>query len=234
MQDLEKFPLISCIMPTANRPELLKLAIDSFLSQTYENKELLILDDGKSPSLDKDYCKDKENIKYSYEGPIRKAIPKKLNILSERASGEIIARFDDDDYSAPERLFTQYKVIQQGASFTGFHCILFYHILSQKVYKYFSSKNYACGTSFMFTKAFWEDNPFDELKILGEDNNLLDRTRYTKDSIVAINGEKLIVARVHPKSSVTKELTVAGGFIEQPFSVLPQDFIELLNKESLA
>ena len=232
-------PLISCIMPTANRPEYIKLAIDSFLSQDYDNKELLILDDGKTPSLDISQYSGKGNIKYQYDGPIRKVIAKKLNLLCAWASGDIIARVDDDDYSAPSRLSKQYEIMNAGAEFTGFHCILFFDELSGKVYKYFSSRNFACGTSFMFTKDFWRSYKFNELSILGEDTELLDRIDSTgrkiaHSKLVAINGEQLIVARIHKKTSAAKTLEVANGYIEQSKDVLPEGFKALLNQEMAA
>ncbi|RPJ87285.1 MAG: glycosyltransferase, partial [Acidobacteria bacterium] len=40
--------LVSAIMPTANRPQYVGSAITCFQAQTYEPKELLILDDGDS------------------------------------------------------------------------------------------------------------------------------------------------------------------------------------------
>ena len=39
-------PLISIIIPTYQRSRSLKIALESVLSQTYENYEILIMDDG--------------------------------------------------------------------------------------------------------------------------------------------------------------------------------------------
>lgn len=44
-------PLVSIIMPTFNRPTYLKRAIDSCLNQTYDNIEVLVIDDN-NPSSD--------------------------------------------------------------------------------------------------------------------------------------------------------------------------------------
>lgn len=225
------YPLISCIMPTANRPEYIKSAIDSFLSQSYENKELLILDDGKQPSLDITQYGGQGNIKYQYDGPIRKSIPKKLNLLCSWAAGEIIARFDDDDYSAPERLSTQYKVIKEGPLFTGFHSFLFYVEKTKKIYKYFTSRHFSSGASFMFSKMLWEENKFDELKILGSDITFLNKHQ---KHLVAINGEKLLVARIHAKTSATKTLEEWNGYIELDKNVLPEGFLSLLEEKIAA
>ncbi|MGY0036917.1 glycosyltransferase [Pedobacter sp. NJ-S-72] len=40
-------PLVSCIMPTANREKFIPFAIAYFMTQSYRNKELIIIDDGK-------------------------------------------------------------------------------------------------------------------------------------------------------------------------------------------
>ena len=39
-------PLVSCVMPTADRRLFVPLAIRNFQSQDYTNKELVIVDDG--------------------------------------------------------------------------------------------------------------------------------------------------------------------------------------------
>lgn len=45
-QDDTDYPLVSIIIPTYNRPEYLKEAVGSAISQTYPNKEILVVDDG--------------------------------------------------------------------------------------------------------------------------------------------------------------------------------------------
>ena len=41
-------PLISVVIPTYQRRDKLKVTLDSVLSQTYENYEVLIMDDGST------------------------------------------------------------------------------------------------------------------------------------------------------------------------------------------
>ena len=41
-------PLVSCIMPTADRRRFVPRAVHQFLAQDYPNKELVILDDDTS------------------------------------------------------------------------------------------------------------------------------------------------------------------------------------------
>lgn len=45
------YPLISVIIPTYNRIEMLKRAVQSVLKQTYKNYEIIIIDDNSNVML---------------------------------------------------------------------------------------------------------------------------------------------------------------------------------------
>src|SRR5437763_904922 len=95
---------ISVIIPTYNREPYLLEAINCFLEQNYNNKELLILDDSDLPSEKIQFLSQQHTaIRYIYQKE-RLTIGEKLNKLIELAQGSIIARFDDDDLYAPEYL----------------------------------------------------------------------------------------------------------------------------------
>jgi glycosyltransferase involved in cell wall biosynthesis len=49
---MNALPLVSCIMPTANRRAFVPRAIQYFLRQDYPEKELVILDDGEDSVAD--------------------------------------------------------------------------------------------------------------------------------------------------------------------------------------
>jgi glycosyltransferase involved in cell wall biosynthesis len=110
-------PLVSCIMPTFNRRAFIPLALKSFLSQDYPNKELIVVDDGddKIGAL----VEGLPGVSYvplSY----RASIGSKRNLACEMAHGEIIAHWDDDDWYGPSRLRYQAMPIIRGeADVTG-------------------------------------------------------------------------------------------------------------------
>lgn len=64
-------PLVSCVMPTADRRAFVPQAIRAFLRQEYEPCELLILDDGADAIGD--LIPDDERIRYVWTSAIRSA-----------------------------------------------------------------------------------------------------------------------------------------------------------------
>src|SRR5258708_22995278 len=106
---------------TRNRREWLGKAIESFQRQKYRRSELMILADGQDvrhlvPERD-------PRIRLIHlEG--RPEIGAKRNYGCERAAGEIIGHFDDDDYSAPGRLADHVqRLLEKGKALTRFHSL---------------------------------------------------------------------------------------------------------------
>ena len=108
--------LVSVIMPVYNGALYLREAIDSILSQTHTNLELIIINDGSNDNS--------EEIILSYEdNRIRYIINEKnsgicvtLNKGLDIAKGKYIARMDCDDISCPERLQMQIEYMEQNPS----------------------------------------------------------------------------------------------------------------------
>ena len=98
--------LVSVIITTCNRCELLPRAIDSVINQTYKNIEIIIVDDGstdKTPEVIKNYQKEFSNIIY-----IRNVSSSGANVSRNKgikiAKGKFIAGLDDDDEFMPNRI----------------------------------------------------------------------------------------------------------------------------------
>ena len=62
MLDKNRQPLVSVGIPTYNRPELLRRAIDSIVNQTYENLEVIISDNATAGNTVEDIVKNKPEL----------------------------------------------------------------------------------------------------------------------------------------------------------------------------
>lgn len=99
-------PKISVILPTYNAEKYLQEAIDSLLAQTFQDFEILIVDDGsKDRTLQILKTYDDPRIKI-FQGP-QKGISAALNMGLDLAQGMYVARMDADDISLPRRFEKQ-------------------------------------------------------------------------------------------------------------------------------
>ena len=105
-------PLISILLPVYNGGKYLKEAISSILSQTYENWELIIINDGSkddSESVVMSFSDDR--IHYYTQENI--GLAKTLNKGIALARGVLIARQDQDDICLPARLERQVMFLEK-------------------------------------------------------------------------------------------------------------------------
>lgn len=106
---------VSVIIPTYKRSEFLQRAIDSVLSQTYSNIEIIVVDDNNPDSEHRVQTENKmqgykgfDNILYiKNEANLGGALARNKGIM--RASGDYITFLDDDDVYLPDKVFTQVK-----------------------------------------------------------------------------------------------------------------------------
>src|SRR5262245_33568948 len=97
-------PLVSCVMPTANRRPFIGQAMRYFLRQDHPAKELIVVDDGDDPVGD--LLPLDARVKY-VRLKRRHTLGTKLNVGCDVARGDLIARWDDVDWQAPGRLSRQ-------------------------------------------------------------------------------------------------------------------------------
>jgi len=116
--------LVSIVIATYNRKELLSKAIDSILSQTHKKLEIIVSDDYSSDGTE-EYIKEKyesdERVIYSLNG-FSKGASESRKFGFSKSKGEFVVFFDDDDYFIDDsyfakavKLFNENKVI----SFVG-------------------------------------------------------------------------------------------------------------------
>jgi len=101
-------PLVSVIIPTYNRPEFLRRAVDSVVNQTYANIEIIIVDDASQVALS-GYPSDQREIKV-LENSENKGACYSRNLGLSKAKGDFINFLDDDDILFPEKIEKQVEV----------------------------------------------------------------------------------------------------------------------------
>lgn len=103
------FPLISVIIPTFNRKNIVNAAIDSVLSQSYPNIELIVVDDGSTDKTVESLLVYKKKINLYRQD--NKGASSARNLGVEKSKGEFIAFLDSDDTWHRSKLETQYKIL---------------------------------------------------------------------------------------------------------------------------
>jgi len=203
-------------MPTWNRRNFIPAAIDCFLKQTYENRELVILDDGEEPI--EDLIPKDERIRYKFEDR-RHSTGAKRNRVVEMSQGDIICHWDDDDWSAADRITFQVDLLKKSSKpVTGFSHLLFWDCTEQQAKRFRAAiDGYVCGTTLCYTKEFWQAHRFRD-KQQSSDNDfvypMLNRIASSKDA-------NHMVARIHrshhtsPKSGIRE--TVSRDIIPAEF-----------------
>ena len=97
-------PAISVVMPVKNCGEWLKPAVDSILGQSFEDFELLLIDDHSYDGSIEILPEDPRLQIIRHQGS---GIVESLNLGLVKARGEFVARMDGDDVSFPDRFKKQ-------------------------------------------------------------------------------------------------------------------------------
>ncbi|MEE0898037.1 MAG: glycosyltransferase [Acutalibacteraceae bacterium] len=98
----ENMPLISIIVPVYNVEKYLERCVGSIISQTYENLEIILVNDG-SPDKSGEICDTFAKIDSRIEVYHKEngGLSDARNFGVEHSSGEYVAFIDSDDYIAP-------------------------------------------------------------------------------------------------------------------------------------
>ena len=110
----DKQPLVSVIVPIYNVEKYLRRCVDSILSQSYQNLEVWLVDDGSPdgcPAICDEYARKDNRVKIIHKknGGLSDA----RNVAIDVASGEYICFVDSDDYVASTYVETLYALIDK-------------------------------------------------------------------------------------------------------------------------
>ena len=175
-------------MPTCNRPDFVRRAVECFEAQSYSPCELVVIDDGDPVEA------------LLPPGAVYVQCPTmtvgaKRNAACHRAKGELIVHWDDDDESAPERIADQVARIQNSrVQITGYHTLDFVTETGER-WRYSGMPGYAIGTSMMYWKSFWKTRAFPDVR-LGEDWHFQQGA-----GVYAVDGGDMILCHIHARQT---------------------------------
>ena len=193
---------VSCIMPTSDRQRFVTRAISYFLAQDYANKELLILDDGEKPMPE--LGRIDERVRY-LRLEQKTALGAKRNLACCEARGDIIAHWDDDDWTANWRLSYQVEaLIVNNAAVCGLDKLYFYEPQRDQAWQYVypdRARFWVAGGTLCYLKSFWRENPFPNINV-GEDTRFV----WSGDArkMIALQDASFYVAMIHPGNTSRK------------------------------
>ena len=107
-----KKPLVSIIVPAYNHQDYIHECIESILSQSYDNIELIIIDDGSKDNTYEMICKYKNEIRKKLKNHViikknNEGVSKTINLGIEKSTGEYICIIASDDIMMKDRISTQ-------------------------------------------------------------------------------------------------------------------------------
>lgn len=104
-------PLVSIVIPTYDRPELLRRAVMSALNQTYSNVEVIVINDSPRSGLES-MKKEFQSVRF-YQNNKNMGGCYTRNFGIEKSDGEYINFLDDDDELLPNKIEMQVKKFQE-------------------------------------------------------------------------------------------------------------------------
>ncbi len=223
---------ISIVLPVYNGSEYIADSINSILTQTYKNWELIIVDDcstDKTPEIIKHYkesdpritiCRNEKNL----------GLPNTLNVGFSLASGDYYTWTSDDNLYLPYALEKMIDVLEKEPEvlmvYTDFSVIdssgKVFYVKKTFEPKYIVAQN-VCGACFLYrSETAKQIGTYDPESFLAEDYDYWIRI-YRQGNIRHLS-ENLYLYRMHPKSlTSTKQELVK----EQTYKVMERHFLFL-------
>ncbi|SMG16751.1 Glycosyltransferase involved in cell wall bisynthesis [Fibrobacter sp. UWB13] len=121
-------PLVSVIIPTFKRSEMLPRAINSVLSQTYKNVQVVVVDDN-NPNTDYRQLTENRMKLFANDNRVKYILHSKnsngsvaRNTGIKNADGEIVTFLDDDDVYRPDKIQKQVEFLLKNKRYRAVYC----------------------------------------------------------------------------------------------------------------
>lgn len=228
--------MISVITPTYNREDLVQRTINSIISQTYSDWELIVVDDGSTDNTEQEIQKFLADPRISYFKKANTGQPHSLNVGVGMAKGEFVVFLDSDDEAYPNWLSTVAAHINENTGIVCCEAIRKFldgsSIREGMDVKFMGQRlnlKFTCGSLFIRRSLFDAIGGYDtELKANIQTDlgyRLLTELRKTKYQSITIN-EPLLQINIHagPRIRTDWSKRVAGGirFLEKHYEMYRQ------------
>jgi glycosyltransferase involved in cell wall biosynthesis len=194
-------PLVSCILPTRDRPGFVAEALRGFLAQDYPRRELIVVDDGET-SVEQLIPVD-ARIRYLRVSGVR-PVGAKRNLACAQARGDVIAHVDDDDLYPPGRLTAQVRALGAGgAPVCGTSRLTFADPIARRAWLYAHAPGrWAAGSTLVYRRSYWQAHQFSAVPV-GEDEHFVSRAA-AEGALIDVDDPDLCVATVHARNTSPK------------------------------
>lgn len=121
-------PLVTVAMSAYNASGTIDLALRSILTQTYQDWELIVVDDGSTDRTAESVLHVKDSrIRFIQEPSGNLGLAARLNQCVRLAKGQYVARMDADDVAYPQRLERQVQFLEEhrGIDLLGTGAVIF-------------------------------------------------------------------------------------------------------------
>lgn len=115
-------PKVSIVMPVYNQEEYIQETLNSLLTQTFKDFELIIVNDGSSDKTAEIISKFKDQRIKLFNNQTNKGLVYSLNKGLKEAKGQYIARADGDDIYLPARLTKQVEFLDSHSDYVIVGC----------------------------------------------------------------------------------------------------------------
>ena len=213
----QNYPLISVLISIYNGDKYIKKCLDSILCQSFENFELILVNDGSNDNTEK-YIKEYQildnRIKYIYHKNI--GLTKSLNIAAANSRGKYLLRHDIDEFSNFNRFEIQLKVFNDPeVVLVGSNCINLYSKNEKTIWGHYDQKlllkklymkaPFAHGTTMFKKSIFIKADKYDERYKTSQDFDLW--IKISKFGKIKMISEPLVSRYIDPLSiSETKKI----------------------------
>lgn len=121
-----QFPLVSVIIPCFNNEKHIVECLDSLADQTYENLEIVIVNDGSTDnSVEKIKNWKKKNIKLINQENQGVSVARNVGFAS--STGDFIQYLDADDFISPNKIESQIQLIKDKENaISNCRCFIYY------------------------------------------------------------------------------------------------------------